>query len=40
MARHGKFGVGRVIADEGETVTIMFETVGEKRLKRSFVSFE
>jgi hypothetical protein len=40
MARHSKFGVGRVIADEGETVTITFETVGEKRLKRSFVTFE
>lgn len=40
MARHSKFGVGRVIADEGETVTIAFESVGEKRLKRSFVTFE
>jgi len=40
VARHSKFGVGRVIADDGETVTIAFETVGEKRLKRSFVAFE
>lgn len=40
MARHSKFGAGRVIADEGETVTIAFETVGEKKLKRSFVTFE
>jgi len=40
MARHSKFGVGRVTADDGESVTIAFETVGEKRLKSSFVTFE
>jgi hypothetical protein len=40
MARHNKFGLGRVIADNGETLTIAFETVGEKRLKRSFVVLE
>jgi hypothetical protein len=40
MARHSKFGAGRVIAADNENVTIVFETVGEKRLKRSFVTFE
>jgi len=40
MARHNKFGVGRVIAADGENVTVAFDSVGEKRLKRSFVTFE
>lgn len=35
--RHAKFGRGRVVAEEGDTLTIAFEAVGQKRLKRSFV---
>lgn len=37
---HSKFGRGKVVAEVGDTLTVMFESVGEKRLKRSFLSFE
>lgn len=35
--RHAKFGRGRVVAEEEDTLTIAFDAVGQKRLKRSFV---
>ena len=38
--RHAKFGAGRLVADEGENVLVAFDTAGEKRLKRAFVTFE
>lgn len=39
-ASHAKFGRGRVTAEAGDTVTVVFEGVGEKRLKRSFLRFD
>lgn len=37
---HPKFGRGEVVAQAGDVVTVRFEQAGEKRLKRSFLSFE
>jgi hypothetical protein len=39
-AVHAKFGRGRVLAEVDGTVTVVFEEMGEKRLKRSFLIFE
>jgi len=38
--RHAKFGVGTVVVEEGENVTVKFAKAGTKRLKRSFLVFD
>ena len=37
---HKKFGRGLVVDDGGENVTVRFDGIGEKRLRREFLSFE
>lgn len=37
---HKKFGRGKVLAQVDDNVTVEFESVGEKRLKRSFLTFD
>ena len=37
---HKKFGRGKVLAQVEDNVTVQFDSVGEKRLKRSFLTFE
>lgn len=38
--RHPKFGSGTVVEDAGEYVTVAFDAVGAKRMKRSYLTFD
>ena len=37
---HAKFGRGKVLSEVDDTVTVEFESAGEKRLKRRFLTFD
>jgi hypothetical protein len=37
---HVKFGRGKVLAQADDVITVLFDSAGQKRLKRSFLSFD
>jgi DNA helicase-2/ATP-dependent DNA helicase PcrA len=40
VVRHPKFGEGMVIEQDAKTMTVMFDSVGEKKLGKGFVKME
>ena len=40
IVRHPKFGEGMVIEQDAKTMTVMFDSVGEKKLGKGFVKME
>lgn len=38
--KHASFGIGQVLDQDEKTITVLFETVGKKRLLKAFVKLE